>query len=276
MDRPRLNFVSGPTADQTQTGTNESWSAMLETLFPFQLNRLEITNGQIHFQNQYSIPPVDIFLNELSATATNLTNSREIKSELPAGLTAHGTTIGGGGLDLRLQLNPLTETPTYQLTTQLTNVNLTALNDFLKAYGKFDVERGKFALFASVAAKDGNYDGYLKVFFNNLDVFAWEKERQKNVLQIFWQAVVGTLTTAFKNQPKDSLAARIPISGSYKDQKIGMWTAVASLMRNAFIRALVPKVDEKVTVQNVEQKVEEKEKLSHSPPAEKGGSKLRQ
>ena len=209
LESPRVNIVSGPTAEQSQTGADESWDKMLESLFPFDLNKLEIADGQIHFKNDHSTPPVDIFLNGMSATATNLTNSREIQTDLPSGVVAHGTTIGRGGLDLQLQLNPMKAAPTYQVTAQLTNVDLTALNSFLKAYGKFDVEKGEFALFASgIASKDSNYDGYVKVFFNNLNVFAWEKERQKNALEIFWQAIVGTVADIFKNQSKDSLATR--------------------------------------------------------------------
>ena len=94
LEEPKVNFVSGPTSAQTQTGADESWTPMLESLFPFKINRLEIAGGQIHFKNDFSTPPVDIFLNGLSATATNLTNSREIKGELPSGVTAHGTTVG--------------------------------------------------------------------------------------------------------------------------------------------------------------------------------------
>jgi hypothetical protein len=274
MDQPRLNFVSGPTAAQTQTGKDEGWNTMLESLFPFKLNRLEIKDGQIHFRNDYSTPKVNISLDQLAVTATNLSNSRSIKSLLPAGITARGTTIGGGGLSLQIQLNPMDKAPTYQLDAQLTNVDLTALNNFLEAYGKFDVARGQFALYTSVASKDANYDGYVKVFFNNLDVFAWDKERQKNVLKIFWEGIVGTVATILKNQPKDSLATRIPISGSYDSHDVGTWTAVATLMRNAFIRALVPKVDDKETVQKVEQKMEEKKKVSEEPPPEKGGEKI--
>ena len=131
-------------------------------------------------------------------------------------------------------------------------MNLTALNDFLRAYGKFDVASGTFALYASIAAENGNYDGYFKVFFNNLDVFAWDKERKKNILAVFWQAIVGGVTTAFKNHPKDQLATKIPISGSYSNSSIGVWTASATLLQNAFIHALVPKIDQHVTVEQVE------------------------
>jgi hypothetical protein len=274
MERPRLNFVSGPTTEQTQTGQGESWNDILESLFPFKLNRLEIDDGQIHFQNEYSTPPVDIYLNHCSAVATNLTNSRQVKGELPAGVTASGTSVGGGDLKIQLQLDPLAEAPTYQVTAQLTNVDLPALNDFLKAYGKFDVESGRFDIFASIASKDGTYDGYAKVFFAQLHVFAWEKERKKNAVEIFWQAIVGTLTAAFKNHPHDYLATRIPLSGSYGKEKIGTWTAVGTMLRNAFIKALVPKMDEKVTVANVEHKEEKKEKFSDLPPPEKEGQAL--
>ncbi len=249
MDQPRVNFVAGPTEAKARNGQDEDWSSVLKSLFPFDLNRFEIDNGEIHFQNEHSTPPVDIYFSKLYSVATNLSNSRNVKDELPAGVIARATTLGGGALDLHLRLNPMARTPTYQLNVQLTNVDLVRLNDFLRAYGKFDIDRGRFALFASVASAKDNYDGYLKVFFENLKVFAWEKERQKNALQVFWDAIVGGVTEVFKNHLTDSLATRIPISGSYSEKKVGAWTAVATLLRHAFIRSLVPKLDEKVTLQ---------------------------
>lgn len=254
LHEPHVNFVSGPTPAQSQAGTNVAWNSMLQSLFPFDINRLEIIDGQVHFQNEYSKPPVDIYLKGLMATATNLSNSRSIKGQLPAGVVAKGTTIGGGSLDLNVQLNPMAKLPTYQLNAQLTNVDLPSLNSFMRAYGKFDVAHGIFNIYTSVASKDGNYEGYVKVFFNHLDVFEWKKERTKNVLQIFWDAVVGTAADILKNQPKDSLATRVPISGTYKNSSVGVWSAMGSLLQNAFIHALVPKIDEHATLQKAEEK----------------------
>jgi len=258
MLAPHLNFVSGPTKEQSQSGQENNWGQTLESLVPFKINSLEVTNGQIHFQNPYSKPPVDIYLTELFGVATNFTNSRGVTNTLPAGVVARGKTLGGGGLDFQIHVNPLAKTPTFELTGQLTNVNLVALNDFLRAYGKFDVERGDFALFTSFAAKDGKYDGYCKVFFKDLKVFKWDKDKKKNVLEIFWQAIVGTLTTAFKNQPEDQLATKIPISGSFEKTDVHVWPKVATLLQNAFIHALVPKIDQPVTVEQVEKTDEKK------------------
>ena len=120
-------------------------------------------------------PPVDIYLSKISAIATNLSNTRDLKNELPAGVKAQATTLGGGGLSFQLQFNPMSDAPTYQLDTALTNVDAAALNSFLMAYGKFDIQHGVFSLFTSVAAKDSNYEGYFKVFFHDLKVFSWKK-----------------------------------------------------------------------------------------------------
>ncbi len=225
---------------------------MLESLFPFDLNRVEISNGEIHFQDPSSKPPVNIYLSKISATATNLTNARDAKQKLPSGLTASASTIGGGNLNLQLQMNLLQAAPAFEMNCGLTNVDLVALNDFLRAYGKFDVARGNFSFYTSVASADGTYDGYLKVFFSNLDVFAWDKERKKNILEIFWQAIVGGVATIFTNHPKDQLATKIPISGSYTNSTVGVFTAAATLLQNAFIHALLPKLDQHVTVDQVE------------------------
>ncbi|HSY44371.1 MAG TPA: DUF748 domain-containing protein [Candidatus Acidoferrum sp.] len=248
MDSPRVNFVSGPTKQQSQSGTGNNWNDTLESLVPFQINSLVITNGQAHFQNPYSTPPVDIYMSEVFSVATNLSNAREVRQQLPAGIEARGKTLGEGRLYLQCNLNPLAKAPTFQLEASLTNVDLTQLNSFMRAYGKFDVARGQFALFASFAAADEKYDGYVKVFFNDLKVFKWEKERKKDALQIFWQAIVGTLTTLLKNHPHDQLATKVPITGAFQNTDVHLWPTIETLLRNAFIRALVPQPDQKVSV----------------------------
>jgi hypothetical protein len=250
MVAPRINFVSGPTKQQSQNGTENNWNDTLESLVPFKINSFIVTNGQVHFKNPYSTPPVDIYMTQVFGVATNLTNSREIKQELPAGVEAFGKTLGEGRFDLKCNLNPVAATPTFQLNGTLTNVDLTQLNSFLRAYGKFDVARGDFAFFASFAAADDKYDGYVKILFKNLKIFQWQKDHEKDVLQIFWQAIVGTLTTVLKNQPHDQLAAKVPITGTFQKSDVHLWPTIQTLLRNGFIHALVPQIDQSVGIEN--------------------------
>lgn len=257
MQQPHLNFVNGPSAEQKQTGQNTSWTTMLQSLTPFKLNELEIYDGEIHYKDDYSDPKVDLYISRLGASATNLSNAEQQPLQLPAGIRAHGNTIGGGSLDFHLQFNPMAPAPVYQLQTSLTNVNLPALNSFLRAYGKFDVARGQFAMFTSVAATNNAYEGYIKVFFDNLDVFEWKKEERehKSVLKIFWDAIVGAVSTIVRNLPKDQLAVKVPIAGVYTNSTVDLTSTIGSLLRNAFIRALIPKYDQKITTSEVTQNV---------------------
>ncbi|MGH7980122.1 MAG: DUF748 domain-containing protein, partial [Limisphaerales bacterium] len=259
MRQPRLNFVKGPTPAQTQAGENTSWIKMLEGLTPFKLNELVIDDGEIHYKDDYSDPKVDLYISRLGASATNLSNAQVQRLPLPAGIRANGNTIGGGTLTFHLQFNPTAPAPLYQLQASLTNVYLPALNNFLRAYGKFDVASGRFSMFTSVAATNNAYEGYIKVFFDGLDVFKWEKEARehKGVLKMFWDAIVGAVSTVFRNLPQNQLAAKIPISGVYTNSTFDLTTTIGSLLRNAFIRALIPKYDQNVTTSEVTKNVKE-------------------
>ena len=217
-------MFSGPTEDQSQSGQDENWNEIVNSLFPFHFNRVDIAGGQIHFQNHYSNPPVDIYFDDTFVMATEpVQQPRPFSIPCREALQARAKTLGGGTLDFGMQLNSLATPPQFELTASLTNVDLVALNDFMKAYGKC-LGCGSAASSRSTPPSrpsDGSYNGYAKVFFDHLDVFKWEKERQKNALEIFWQAIVGTLAATFKNQAHDQLAAKIPIEGAYGKTSIG-------------------------------------------------------
>lgn len=210
LDKPQVNFVGGPTKEQSQTGESQPWEKTLASLFPFQINRFEIKQGDVRFKTFAKSEPVDIYVTNLNAVATNLTNARVPNQPLPAGLKATGSSLGGGELTIDLKMNPLASGPTFQVDATLTNVDLVALNSFLRSYGKFDVAGGEFSVYTTAASDNGTYKGVIKVLFKHLDVFEWDKERKKNILQIFWEGIIGAVATTFKNHPHDQLAANIP------------------------------------------------------------------
>jgi hypothetical protein len=250
MLEPKVNFVQGPTETQSQTGAGGDWDQLLSKLFPFDINRLESSGGSVHFHNDYSKPRVDIYMNQLNLTATNLTNAENQKEELPALIEATAKTIGGGDVHAEVKLNPVATSPTFELTGTVSGMDLTAFNNFIRAYGGFNVGRGVFSLYADVASKDGGYKGYLKVFFKNLHVFILENEGKRDILQVFWDAVMGVVSAVLTN-PNGNLAAKVPISGSYGKSHVGVWSAMGSVIQNAFFQVLLPKFDKKITVKNV-------------------------
>lgn len=245
LTRPVINVVTGPTEEQTQTGQDKGWKRTLESLFPFTINRFEVNDGLVRYAAPHREPPIDVFLTNFFAVATNLTNVEEKRSGLPAGLVARGVTTGGGKLRFQLLMDPLAEQPTFQLATSLTDVDLTALNDFLKSFAAVDAHSGRFWIFLRVAAANGRYQGFAKPFFLDVDLLEWEDVSDANLLETFWESLVAALAKVFTNQRRDQVATRIPIEGSFEaGARLDVWAAIGGILRNAFVQALQPGLQE--------------------------------
>jgi len=209
-----------------------------QRFMPFHLQSLEITEGGIDYVSQFTSPPFKLTLDRVSLSATHLTNIPA--AETMAHVSVEGRTTGQGRFWLQLTLPSLADALTFDLQAGLNHVNLVDLNDLLRAYAKFDLKRGICSIYSEFAVEDGRYQGYIQPRFQNLDVFAWEKEHGKSFLQVCRHAVIAFLAGAFKNKPRDELALNVPISGTFDDADVDVWSAVGSLLRNAFIRALLP------------------------------------
>jgi Domain of Unknown Function (DUF748) len=251
LRNPKLNFVEGPTKQQSQNNISGSWTDKVKKLFPLRINKFQIDSGEIHFRNYYSDPKVDIFLNNISALAENLTNSKDISDSLMATLKAHGNVMGQGTFLLNAKIDPFQKAPTFKFAMSLKNIDLTKLNNFIMAYGKFDVEQGTFQLYGEFAAANGKFEGYVKPIIRNMEVLSLKKDI-KNPLKLFWEAIVGAVTGVFKNQSENQLAAKIPFSGSFKDPSANIWDTVGSILKNAFIKALVPGIEGSVSIKQLQ------------------------
>lgn len=71
VKRPEVNFVAGPTPEQSQAGVNKAWGKTLASFFPFRINKFEIRNGQVRFRNFHATYPVNIYVTNLFCIATN-------------------------------------------------------------------------------------------------------------------------------------------------------------------------------------------------------------
>ena len=92
-------------------------------------------------------------------------------------------------------------------------------------------------------SKEGQVSGYVKPLFRNLKVFSLKQDIQEdNVLQFFWQALIGTGVAIFKNQPRDQFGTLIPFTGSEIGTQPDILATIGNILRNAFIRAYLPRL----------------------------------
>lgn len=254
LTRPELNIVDSESEEGKQTGEDEPWQDIVQGLFPLKIDSFVVEQGQIHFRNFNSDPPVDIYLSEVYARLTNFTNSLEVSDTLVATLEGTAVPMEQGDLDIRLRFDPYTEQPQFDLNLRLTDLEVASLNDFIEAYTNLDVEAGTLDLAVEMATEQGQVSGYLKPVIHNLEVFDWQKdvaEEDEGFLATLWEGFAGLVSELFENQPQDTFATRVPIEGHIDDPEAGIFKAIQAILSNAFIEAIQPSVEGSIELEDV-------------------------
>lgn len=179
MERPVINFVDTGGKGKNQTGAGVPWTTVVQKLFPFRIDRLEVMNGKIYFRNYNTDSPVNVYLNRIGGVATNLTNSEHLSGSLVAKVRASARTMGKARTELTLSINPFSKLPTFHLRARMIKLDATLLNNLMRTYAGFDIQKGTFDLVIDVAAKNGSLNGYVKPLFRNLQIFSWNKDVKK-------------------------------------------------------------------------------------------------
>ena len=101
-----------------------------------------------------------------------------------------------------------------------------------------------------MAARNGKFNGYVKPLITDLDVVEWKKE-EGNWLQIAYESLIGSVAWVFKNHRKDQLATKLYISGDLDNPKLSIGHAILLILKNAFISALKPTIDQEISLGSV-------------------------
>jgi hypothetical protein len=158
---------------------------------------------------------------------------------------ATATAMDQAKFQCQMALDPFSYRPTFHMAARLLGLDVTKINDLALAYGKFDFKRGWFDFVIETDAQEGQLTGYAKPLFRNLKVFSLTEDlKEDNVLQFFWQALVGALTNLFKNQSRDQFGTLIPFSGDLTGTTTtDIPATIGNILRNAFIRAYLPRLE---------------------------------
>lgn len=253
---PTLNFVKGPSEATSQTGIDSSWIDVVKKLMPLRINRFEVDNGEIHYRDFHSNPKVDVFCKKVHILAENLSNAKRNKELLPSTAEASAA-VYGGEARIHMKLNVLSKVPLFDLKAELVSLNITNLNNFLQAYGNFDVKQGTIGIYVEAATKENVIKGYVKPIIKDLKVVNWKEDKDKP-LKIAWEAIIGGVAWVFKNHPKDQLATKVEFEGNLKSPDTNLLQIIGQVLYNAFIQALYPSLENSISINSV--KVDEGKK----------------
>lgn len=237
LHSPEINFVVAPEPAQEQTEPASNWTETVKDLVPFQIDRFAVYDGEVHYRDFDGEPNVDIYLQSLRGSVRNMTNSEELGESLFARFDVRALAMGSGKLHIEGTVNPYAEQPTFALEAQLADLDITQLNDFLKSHANIDAEKGKFSVDTELAASSGEFRGYIKPFIRDLQVLDWSEEEEGFLTKV-WEGAVEVAGEVLEDQPRDTIATRVPLQGEIEDPQPGIWSTIGGLLRNAFIESL--------------------------------------
>lgn len=272
FEKPTLIFTKNKIELEDVQRDSSDFRKILKDFMPLQVNLFEIRQGSIHYVDPYVSPKVDISLEDTYVLAQNLTNAEEKDNDLPATVSARAKAYEGS-MVLNMKLDPLAYDATFDLNAEIKNSNLVLLNDFFKAYGRFDVSRGNLGLYTEFAANEGKFKGYVKPIIKDLEILGRE-DKKDSFFQKLWEGIADGVGDVLENPKKEQVATKLAMEGSFEKPRIRTLDAVFELLRNAFIRALVPSVDHQITLKSLQEVTKEDnrtilQRILNKPPKEK-------
>jgi len=200
-------------------------------------DRLQIVKANVGLVNRAAKVPYRVFLADTHLDLRNVSNHLK---DGAATARLEGRFMGTGQALVTGTFRPEVSGPDFDLDVRIENVELTSMNDLLRAYGKFDVVDGLFSLYAEIAVKNQEITGYLKPLFRNLDVYDPEQDRDKGVMKKAYEKVVGGVGKLLKNRPREEVATKADLRGRLDNPKASTVEVLGNLVQKAFFKAILP------------------------------------
>jgi len=80
------------------------------------------------------------------------------------------------------------------------------------------------------------------------------KEDKDQPLKFIWESLIELVGWVLNNKEKDQIATKASFEGSIKNPDVDIWSTIGQLLRNAFIQALYPSLENSISLNSVEKK----------------------
>ena len=201
------------------------------------VKRGKLSNSELGFVNKSIEPNYRVFLSQLDMTIEDFSN-RFDQGTGKVDLT--GRFMGSGKVTANAVFRPQKPLPDFDVKVKIVNTALKSMNNLFRAYGGADVNSGTFAFFSEMTVQRGKVDGYVKPFFKNVEVYDPAQDKDKGVFKQVYEGLVDGIVTMFKNEPRDEVATETEVKGPLEDPRASTWDILLNLVKNAFLKAIVP------------------------------------
>ncbi|MGA9725709.1 MAG: DUF748 domain-containing protein [Candidatus Binatus sp.] len=248
VDAVDIGYVHSPATQQAEAQRVKETGKQIEKqnnrpAVDISVREFDINRSNFSFTDKTSNPNYKVFINDTGLALKNLSNHQ---NQGPADFALHGKFMGSGDTSISGDFLASQHGPAFNLKVAIQNTDLPSMNDILRAHGRFDVAAGKFSVFSEVAIKDDNIDGYVKPMFADLKVYDYQKDKGTPVLHQAKELAIAGASHLFKNSSTKQVATDIDLKGKLTSPDTSTWQAIAQVLRNAFVEAIIPGFDRAV------------------------------
>ena len=204
--------------------------------------RVRVTESEVGVIDTTADPDFRIFLSAVTLTIENVTNQ---KSEGVGRIDLTGRFMGSGQTRASLTI-PDPKGPDFDFALKLEGTDMRAMNPLLKQYGKFDVVAGNFSLYSELRGRDGAVEGYVKPLFKDVKAYDPQQDQDKGFAKRLYERLITGMSKLLKNEPRDEVATKVQVAGRIDQPQTSTIAAVLNLLRNAFIKAILPGLEREV------------------------------
>jgi hypothetical protein len=237
-----VNLIDGKTEGERQLGKGVNWSNELNILLPVEVDRIRVHNGTITFRNVVANPRVDLTMNHVESTVTNLSAAKSPTGERVATLDTTATVLGDAPLQTHATFNPANRFGDFDYHIRITHIQLVRANALARAYTGLDFAGGTGDFSMDLKASNGELKGEAQPVFKDLKLFSWKKDVEqdkKGPIKLLYQAAAQGVVSLLKApSSNDQIVTKVPISGRIGgDSQIGGPQAIYEVLRHAFAEA---------------------------------------
>lgn len=242
LEQANLNFINRQNPNQSQLSIDKEWLSAVKDLFPFRINRFEIKDGTIHYRTEGYSQDVNVELTSVDAVGTNFSNTRQPTKGLVAQIEGNGMVEKEANVWVAAKIASAEQAPTFTVDVSMAPLKIVRLNDLLRSYLAVDAQEGTISIDGEMVSEKGSVHGYIKPLLRDVKIFSIT-ENIKNPFKAAWEGLVAIVSTILENQRKEQIGTHVEFSGDIHDEQIDVWDTILGILKNAFITALQPGVE---------------------------------
>jgi Domain of Unknown Function (DUF748) len=209
----------------------------------FRIDQARFTRSRVGLVNKAARTPYRVYLADADLTISHVSNDF---SQGPATAELQGKFMGSGASRVTAHLRPGHKSPDMDIDVKIDETHMTAMNDLLRAYADLDVAAGTFSFYSELHIKDDAVSGYVKPIFKGIKLHDRRMDKEKSVSNKMYEMLVGGIIKLMKTGPQGKVAVKVDISGPLNNPHMGRWQVIGQLLRNAFIKTILPGFEKEV------------------------------